>query len=118
MEQRLNTEQQKLVAEHHDVIYKVLGRCNLNIDEYYGIASVALCNAAIGWTDNGTATFETFATVCIKHAIANEIRRQSSKKHTALKRVPFSEAERIGSRVFDPDLYAELGLFDEPKHKI
>ena len=118
MEKRLNAEQQRLVAEHHDVIYKILGRYALPISEYYDVAAVALCEAACAWVDDGSAKFQTFASRCICNAIANETRKQSSKKRTALKRVPLYPLANVGTREFDPDLYAELGLFDEPKHKM
>lgn len=113
MEQRLNRRQRLLVEANHAVIYKVLGRYGLPVSEYYGIAALALCEAALSWSSDGDASFETYVSVCIRHALANEVRRQTAQKRTALKRVPFSEAEKVGSREFDPDFYAELGLFDD-----
>ena len=118
MEQRLSAEQQNLVAEHHDMIYKILGRYELPVSEYYDIAAIALCNAAYAWVDDGSAKFQTFASRCICNAVTDEVKKQSRKKRTALKRVPLYPLANVGTREFDPDFYAELGLFDELKHKI
>ena len=113
MEKRLNAEQQRLVADNHAVIYKILGRLGLPIDEFYGCCAIALCNAALMWQENGTATFETYATTAILNAIRDERRRQNAKKRSMPERIPYSRLEYIGSKEFDPDLWAELGLFDK-----
>ena len=115
---RLNDEQRKLVEANEVIIYKILGRCRLPIDEFYGSCAIALCNAALAWQPEGEATFETYATKAILNAIRSEMRKQTAKKRTAPERVPYSRLEYIGSQEFDPDLWAELGLFDEENHNI
>lgn len=118
MEKRLNAEQQRLVADNYAVIYKILGRLGLPIDEFYGCCAIALCNAAIKWTPDGKANFETYASRCIRNAIASEFRRQNAIKRKEPPRVPYSRLKNYGSRINDPDLWAELGLFDEENHNI
>lgn len=113
MEKRLNAEQQRLVADNHAVIYKILGRLGLPIDEFYGCCAIALCNAALMWQDDGRATFETYATRCIRHAISSEFRRRGALKRKEPPRIPYPQLKNYGSRACDPDFWAELGLFDE-----
>ena len=113
MEKRLNAEQQRLVADNHAVIYKILGHLKLPIDGYYGICAIALCNAALMWRDDGRAKFETYATRCIKNALISEYKKQRAQKRIAPEVIPNDKAQYIGSQQFDPDLWAELGLFDE-----
>ena len=115
---RLNDEQRKLVEANEVIIYKILGNCKLPIDEFYGVCAIALCNAAFKWTPDGGANFETYASRCIRNAIASEYKRQKAQKRTAPERVPYFKADYIGSQQFDPDLWAELGLFDEENHNI
>ena len=115
---RLNDEQRKLVEANEVVIYKILGNLKLPIGEFYGICAIALCNAALAWQPEGEASFETYASHCIRNAIASEFRRQNAKKRKEPPRIPYSRLKNYGSRVNDPDLWAELGLFDEENHNI
>lgn len=40
----MTKEQQKLVEDNHNLIYLYLKNSNLPVDDYYGIASIGLCN--------------------------------------------------------------------------
>ena len=44
---QLNDEQRKLVADNHNLIYQYLIDNNLPQDEYYDIAAIGLCKAAL-----------------------------------------------------------------------
>ena len=44
---QLTKEQQKLVLNNHNLIYKCLKKYNLSAEEYYDIAAYALCKAAL-----------------------------------------------------------------------
>lgn len=110
---RLNPSQRHIVEYNHGIIFKVLGRHHLNIDKYYDIAAIALCEAAIKYDPRKEATFETFATLLILNAIRSDMRAEAALKRQTQKRVSLQQAEDVGSRENDPDLWAELGLFDE-----
>lgn len=43
----MNDEQRKLVENNHNLIYAILHKYNLPIDEYYDVAAIGLCKAAI-----------------------------------------------------------------------
>lgn len=55
----LTTEQQNLVTENHNLIYKFIHTKNLSVDEFYDICAIALCEAAVDWKDR--CKFSTFA---------------------------------------------------------
>ena len=70
------------MEENHNLIYSFLHKHNLSIDEYYDIAAIGLCRAAI--TYNTTkANFSTYAYKCMCTYVFCEMRKQSS-----LKRIP------------------------------
>jgi len=76
----LTAEQAKLAADNHNLIYYVLNLCSLSAEEYYDIAAIGLCQAAIAYKDGA---FSTLACVSIKHEIFKEITKQKCKKRYA-----------------------------------
>ena len=62
---RMTDEQRKLVEDNHDLIYGYLHKKEFNIDEYYDIAAIGLCKAAIKY-DLTKSKFSTFAFKCIR----------------------------------------------------
>lgn len=74
---RLNDEQRQFVTENHNLIYSFLNSNNLDIEEWYDLAAIGLCKAALNY--NGEiAKFSTFAYKCMWNQVHIEMRRQSA----------------------------------------
>ena len=66
---KLNNEQRKLVEDNHNLIYQYLIDNNLPQDEYYDIAAIGLCKAAIGYDVSKGVTFGTYVYQSIRNNI-------------------------------------------------
>lgn len=69
----MTEEQKKLVEENHNLIYFYLHKRGLSIDEYYGLAAIGLCKAAITYKDS-ISEFSTYALKCISNEVGNYFR--------------------------------------------
>lgn len=69
----MTEEQRKLVEENHNLIYFYLHKRGLSIDEYYGLAAIGLCKAAMTYKD-GVSEFSTYALKCISNEVGNYFR--------------------------------------------
>lgn len=56
----MTEQQKKLVEDNHNLIYSFLHQYNLPIEEYYDLAAIGLCKAAILY-DANKACFSTYA---------------------------------------------------------
>lgn len=74
---RLNDEQRQLAADNHNLIYSFLSSNNLSIDEWYDVAAIGLCKAALNF-DGGIAKFSTYAYKCMWNMVHIEMRKQSA----------------------------------------
>ena len=72
--------QRKLVEENHSLIYDYLWKKHLSIEEYYDLAAIGLCKAAITY-DGDKAAFSTYAYHCIHNEIGQQLRKYYSSKH-------------------------------------
>lgn len=79
IEMTLTDEQKALVTENHQLIYGFLSKNGLEIEEFYDLAAIGLCNAAINYRDSDEL-FSTYAYICMKNVIFNEIRRLNGVK--------------------------------------
>ena len=79
---RLTPEQQKLVEENHDLIYHMLNYHRLNHEDYYDIAAIGLCKAALIFKKPKKVQFSTFACHVINNEIVNEREYRNAKKRT------------------------------------
>lgn len=77
---KLTEDQRKLVEENHNLIYDYLWKKNLSIEEYYGLAAIGLCKAAITY-DSGKAAFSTYAYMCISNEIGCCLRKYYADKY-------------------------------------
>lgn len=75
---QLTDKQQELVTKNHNLIYKILKDRKLN-DEYYDIAAIALCEAAITY-DSDIGKFSTYAYKRINNKINDELRKNNCYK--------------------------------------
>lgn len=95
---RLNTEQQKLVEENHNLIYSYAKQYNLDLEEWYGVLALSLCYAAYKFDEN-TAKFSTFYYVVANSRVGCVIRDRK-----AMKRVPDGICISIEEPLNDSDL--------------
>lgn len=70
--EKLTDEQRKLVEDNHNLIYKVLYDKHLDIDEWYGVAALALCKAAMLFDPDKKIQFSTYACAAIWNNICNQ----------------------------------------------
>lgn len=76
---KLTAEQQKLVEDNHNLIYLMIHKTNLDLNDHtdwYGICALALCKAATQYNEIKGCKFSTFACICIKNEILMEMRHQ------------------------------------------
>ena len=87
---RLNEEQQKMVEENHDLIYRFMHKYHLSendITDWYGELAIALCEAALSYTDKCGVEFYKYAVVYMnrsfkKKNVAANIKDSYLEKHT------------------------------------
>ena len=80
----MTKEQQKLIEDNHNLIYGVLKEYNLDREDWYDIAAIGLCKAAISY-DNSIGEFSTLAYRYIHNEILHEYRRMSTTKRKSMK---------------------------------
>lgn len=76
MSQKLNPNQQELVTNTHDLIYDILNEFELSdndTEDWYGIAAITLCEAALAHPKMPRDDFE----VLVKNLILEEFIRQA-----------------------------------------
>lgn len=81
---RLTEEQRKLVEENHNLIYGFLNQYKLDDEDFYDLASIGLCKAAMKYNADRKEKFSTFAYTCMN----NEVRYYYKYYECAKKRIP------------------------------
>lgn len=76
----MTEEQKRLVEENHKLIYDYLWKKNLSIEEYYDLAAIGLCKAAITY-DGNKAAFSTYAYRCMANEIGCHFRKYYADRH-------------------------------------
>lgn len=79
---RLTDEQRRMVADNHNPIYAYLHSKRLPVDDFYGLAAVGLCKAALAY-DPARGKFSTLAWQTMSREIGNEFRVRSTARRTA-----------------------------------
>ena len=79
----MTKEQQKLVEDNHNLIYLYLKNSNLPVDDYYDLAAIGLCNAALTYDKTSKAKFSTYAYQCIKFEVCKAIKIEMASKRKA-----------------------------------
>ena len=115
--EKLTDAQRKLVEENHNLIYKVLYDKGFNIEEWYDVAAIALCNAAALYKPEKDIKFATYAYTSIYFSICRQMdlnkaqhRIPDSVLFSYNKMVPGDEYERSyadflpGSGSFEDDI--------------
>lgn len=76
----LNDTQRDIVSENHGLIHHMLKKMNLQWDEWYDVAAIGLCQAAMKFDITKGYSFATFACTCIRNKILVEINAQHYQK--------------------------------------
>lgn len=74
---KLNDKQKKLVEDNHNLIYSYLKTNDLSMndtEDWYGVAAIGLCHAALTYNEDKDVKFSTYAYVCIHHEITHAFR--------------------------------------------
>lgn len=74
-EKGITNEQQQVIEENHNLIYSFLQKYNLSVDDWYGLAAIGLCKAAITYK-NGVSSFSTYAYKCMFTTVWSEKRKE------------------------------------------
>ena len=103
---KLTPQQQKLVTDNHNLIFSFLHQHNFSTDEWYDLAAIGLCKAAMFFKKDLGLCFSTYAYKVMWVTISNEIKCKSSSTHIPNTAIVSYDAE--------PDMDAEnsyLSLF-------
>lgn len=74
----MTSEQQLLVTQHHNLIYSIIRKMHVTIDDYYDVAAIGLCEAAIKYQEEKGA-FTTFAWNVMKNKIKDVLFQERNK---------------------------------------
>lgn len=77
MRKKLNDQQRKLVEENHNLIYSFLSANKLDIEEYYDLAAIGICKAALAFNPD-KAKFSTLAYKCMWNQVMLEKRKEKA----------------------------------------
>lgn len=102
----MTAEQQKLVEENHNLIYSFLRTHKLPIDEFYSVAAMGLCEAAINY-DGNISKFSTYAYFYMDCRVKNDLKYRNAQKN-----IPSNACVSLNTRLFDADGTKELYLED------
>ena len=75
----LSPEQQKLVADNHNLIYSFARKHKIDIEEYYDVLALGLCKAAM-YHDGVSGKFSTLAYRSMKTMYMDEIVSRNKRK--------------------------------------
>ena len=111
----LSPEQQKLVADNHNLIYSFARKYKIDIEEYYDVLALGLCKAAM-YHDGVSGKFSTMAYQSMKTMYLNEIvyydkrSKRGSNKKTEYYEEFISDDESRGTYF---DLFSDIKIPDE-----
>lgn len=80
MTELLTKQQQELIEQNHNLIYKFAHYKNLSIDEYYGILAIGICKAAKIY-DKNKDKFSTLAYYCMHNEVIDHWRYINKKSY-------------------------------------
>lgn len=77
---KMTLEQQKLVEDNINLIYYACYKFGYNVQDYFDIGAIALCNSAIKYNENLGYKFSTYAIKSIHQKFQEEYRDSKAKK--------------------------------------
>ena len=78
----MTDEQRQLITDNHNLIFSFLQRYNLDEEDFYDVAAIGLCRAAMTYKAD-IAKFSTYAYRCMLTTVNNEF-----KGKNRVKRIP------------------------------
>ena len=69
----------RLIEENHNLIYSLLYKYHLDVEEWYDLAAIGLCKAANTY-NNGKSGFSTYAYKCMYTTIMMEKRKENAMR--------------------------------------
>lgn len=101
MTQPLNKERQALVEANYSLIFTILAALGFSVDDvedWYGIAAIALCEAARDYPEDTDESFEQYAEAYIRARLTQELLSKSSQR----------QADQDVLSIDDPCVQSEL----------
>ena len=94
----MTSEQKQLVIDNHNLIYYILKLHGIDdFDDWYDIAAIGLCNAALSF-DDSKGKFASYACACMEHQLCKEFNKMNRHK-----RIPTSVLQSLEAEVSDTD---------------
>lgn len=72
---QLTVAQAEMVEKNHKLIYGFLKKRNLSEDDWYGVAALGLCKAAMAFKPDRGAKFSVLAYTCMDNEVRMEMRK-------------------------------------------
>ena len=76
---QITDEAMRLIEENHNLIYSLLYKYHLDVEEWYDLAAIGLCKAANTY-NNGKSGFSTYAYKCMYTTIMMEKRKENAMR--------------------------------------
>lgn len=89
----MTEDQQNLVAENHNLIYTFLKKHKLSVEDYYGLAAIGMCEAAV-YYDCNKGKFSTIAFQFMYRMVSHAIRSKMAQKRKSETALVYYDAER------------------------
>lgn len=70
----------KLIDENHNLIYSYIAKYNLDLDEYYGILALAMCEATPKYDETRGVKYSTFCFRVFSNTVGQHKRSSSFKR--------------------------------------
>ena len=93
----MTDEQKQLVEQNHNLIYFYLHKHNLSIEDYYDVAAIGLCKAAITFKKD-KSEFSTYALTCINNEVKMIFRKFFNQRT-----IPESSVVSIQQKILGED---------------
>ena len=90
----MTDEQRKLIEDNHNLIYSFLYKYHLEVNEYYDLAAIGLCKAAMTY-DSEKASFYTYAYKCMFTSVFSEIRCKYSGNRIPEEQILYYQKEMV-----------------------
>lgn len=114
VDQALTPEQQKLVSDNHNLIYSYAKKMNLELDEYYGILAIGLCQAASLFDPDLGFAFSTLAYTSMRSECYSYWRNTYMCKHHLPKDLIVSLDAPIHEDPYSKEFYDKIyDIFEE-----
>lgn len=106
----LTLEQQKLVEDNHNLIYWFVNKKNLDIEEYYDLFAISLCETALRFNPT-KGKFSTLAIYMFNNVYVQQIRESNQLKKVPKQNMVTLESYDVLHMSKDVDSDLEVQMF-------